>query len=151
METAAIPISFIVASRRMIYLQNILQRDQNELLKRVYKAQCENPTIGDFIELVRKDFELVGEPFDESKIESMTPKSYKDYVKAKIKEAAFKHLTEVQASHEKVRDIKYMKLETQPYMVSPLFSSEEVKKLAALRSHSTRGIKKKFLVGTDQI
>ena len=53
LETAATPISFIVASRRMIYLQNILQRDENELLKRVYNAQCENPTNEDFIELVR--------------------------------------------------------------------------------------------------
>ena len=74
----------------------------------------------------------------------MTLKSYKDHVKDKIKQSAFEHLTEIQAAYEKFRDIKYMKLETQPYMVSPLLSSEEVKKLATLRSHSIRGTKKTF-------
>ena len=144
LETAALPLSYIVSSRRMIYLQHILKRDKNELLKRVYIAQKENPTEGDFAELVKKDFELLGEVIDENKIEAMDSKTYKDHIKAKIREIAFKDLTTIQATHVKVQDIKYNKLEIQAYMLSPLFSSKEVEKLAALRSHSIRGIKKNF-------
>ena len=44
METGTLPIPFIVSCRRMIYLQVILKRDENELLKRVYMAQKHNPT-----------------------------------------------------------------------------------------------------------
>ena len=45
----------------------------------------------------------------------MTYKSYKDHGKTEIKEAALKHLTEIQATQEKVKDIKYLKLETPAY------------------------------------
>ena len=72
----------------------------------------------------------------------MSLTAYKDHIKSRIREAAFKNLTTIQATHEKVRDIKYDKLEIQAYMLSPSF--EEVETLAALRSHSIRGIKKKF-------
>ena len=144
LETSALPLSFIVASIRMIYLQDILKRDQKELLRRVYKAQKENPTKGDFVELVKKDFELIEEVIDEIKIETMTQFSYKNLIKSKIRKAAFKHLTALQDTHEKVKYIKYDKFEIQPYMTSPLFSNEEVSNLADLRSHSTRGIRKNF-------
>ena len=96
------------------------------------------------MELVKKDFELIEETMDENEIEAMSSSSYKDHIKARIREAAFNHLTNIQATHEKVRDIKYDKLEVQAYMLSPSFSSEEVEKLAALRSHFIRGIKKNF-------
>ena len=81
---------------------------------------------------------------DKNNIEAITNKAYKDHIKARIREAAFKHLTTIQATHEKVRDISYEKLEIQAYMISPLFTREEVENLAALRSHSVRGIKKNF-------
>ena len=74
----------------------------------------------------------------------MSLTAYKDHIKSRIKVAAFKNLTTIQATHEKVRDIKYDKLEIQAYMLSPSFSSEEVETLAAIRSHSIRGIKKNF-------
>ena len=96
------------------------------------------------MEIVKNDFKSIGEPFDENKIEAMTLKSYKDHIKAKIKEAAFKQLTTIQNTHEKVKEISYEKFETKAYKLSPLFSSEEVTHLAALRSHSIRGIKKNF-------
>ena len=43
LETGALPIRFIIASRRMMYLQTILKRPDNELIKRIFKAQAEEP------------------------------------------------------------------------------------------------------------
>ena len=63
--------------------------------------------------------------------------SYKKQIKAKVKEAAFKHLKERQQTHSKVKDIAYEKLEIQEYMKSPTFSNEEVNLLHKLRSRST--------------
>ena len=48
-----------------MYIYNILGREEGELIKRVYKAQKENPTKCDFIELAEKDLEMIGEPIDE--------------------------------------------------------------------------------------
>ena len=38
----------------MLYLKNILQREDNEPIKRIYVAQSENPTKGDWCELGKK-------------------------------------------------------------------------------------------------
>ena len=42
LETGSIPIRFIIASRRLLYHQTILQREEEELTKRIYTAQS-NP------------------------------------------------------------------------------------------------------------
>ena len=53
-------------------LYNILGREEGELIKRVYKDQTESLTKGDFIDLVKKDLEMIGEPFDEEGIISQS-------------------------------------------------------------------------------
>ena len=72
LETAANPLKYILSSRRIMYLQNILSRDKEELVKRVYEVQKNKPTQGDFICQVKEDFESISEPFDEEKIVSMS-------------------------------------------------------------------------------
>ena len=66
LETGTKPIRFIIASRRLNYLHNIIMKPQNELIKRVYEVQKHNPSRGDWIELVKKDFQLIGLQFDEN-------------------------------------------------------------------------------------
>ena len=48
LETGMMPIRFILACRRVLYLQTILQRAPEELIRKVYEAQKEDPTAGDF-------------------------------------------------------------------------------------------------------
>ena len=116
MESGTIPIRFILACRRMIYLQTILKRQNSELTKRIYMAQKENPTKGDFFCLVLNDFKLIGEPMDENEIASKSSKCHKNYIKQRIREAAFGYLQEKQQNHSKIKEIQYQKLETQNYM-----------------------------------
>ena len=136
LETGTTPIRFLILCRRILYLQNILKRADHELIKRVYKAQVEDPTPGDFAELVRNDFAMINEQLDESKIENMNKQSYKEFIKTKVKVAAFNFLKKLQEKHSKIKHIVYKKLETQKYMLSPLFSDEEVNLLHSLRSRS---------------
>ena len=60
LETGTLPIRFILAQRRINYLKHILSRDSEELIRKVYSAQKEDPTNGDFAKLVTKDLELLG-------------------------------------------------------------------------------------------
>ena len=60
LETKSIPIRFIVASRRILYLHNILQKDKNEILSKIYKAKKMKPSPGDFVNLVKNDLENIG-------------------------------------------------------------------------------------------
>ena len=52
LETKSQPLSHIISTRRIMYLHHILQKEETELVKRVYNAQKESPTKGDFVTLV---------------------------------------------------------------------------------------------------
>ena len=134
LESGAIPIRFILACRRMTYLQTILKRNENELTKRIFKAQKENPTKGDFYCQVLEDFDLIGEILNEEEVANKSKISHKNNIKQKIKTAALSFLLEKKQNHSKIKDIQYTKLETQNYMTSPLFQNSEVCLLFALRS-----------------
>ena len=47
-------ITFIITNQRLTYLHTLLSRNDQELNKRVYKAQKENPSPVDFVELIKK-------------------------------------------------------------------------------------------------
>ena len=137
LEAGVTPIRYVLASRRMMYHQVILQRDDSELTKRIYMAQKENTTPGDFVNLLKEDFKLINEIQNDLTIQMTNSISYKKQIKIKIKEAAFKQLKERQQTHSKVKFIIYEKLEIQEYMKSPKFSNEEVNLLHKLRSRTT--------------
>ena len=136
LETGAIPVRFMISSRRLNYLQTILKREDDELTKRIYRAQVNDPSPGDFIELIKNDFRMIGVEFDERKVKAMTKEDYKHCIKKKIQIAAFEYLRKLQETHSKIRNIAYSKLEIQNYMKSPIFSDEEVNTLHALRSRA---------------
>ena len=137
LEAGAIPIRHVIASRRLIYHQVILQRDENELTKKFYNAQKVDTIPGDFVDLISEDFKLINEVQDDRKIKMTNGNSYKQQIKSKVKSAAFSYLKEKQQEHSKVKHIQYDKLLVQKYMTSPLFSNDEVNLLYALRSRST--------------
>ena len=92
LETKAIPIRYVVASRRILFLQTILKREENEMIKRVYKAQKAQPSTGDFVNLVNEDCELIGLDMTESEITNISKDKLKNIVKAKVMNAAFIYL-----------------------------------------------------------
>ena len=144
LETGALSITQIISSRRLNYLWEILSRNDKELVKRVFIAQSEKPSPGDFVNLVTTDFKTIGEKFDINAICAMSREDFKKHIKKSIKNSALKEFTQIQAGHTKVNSIIYSELETQKYLTSPLFSNTETQLLIALRSHCVRGIKANF-------
>ena len=134
LEAGALPIRYIISSRRILYLQTILKRPEEELTREVYSAQKSKPLKGDFCKLVEQDLQMIGGDVSEEFIESCSKSVLKATIKNKIQLAALSYLKDKQKQHSKVRDIVYNKLETQPYMQSPIFTNEEVNTLNALRS-----------------
>lgn len=124
METAAHPLKYYIASRRIMYLHNILNKSSNELIHRVYLAQRDNPTKGDFVELVKADLERIGIDYDEEWFKGLTKVQFKQHIKNNISKLVFKDLKSLQSNHSKVKDIVYNKFHIQPYMTSPLFNNK---------------------------
>jgi hypothetical protein len=127
-----------------MYLHNILNRDKGELVRRIYETQKQNPTKGDFIELVKEDMLKIGETFDEYYISCERRDLFKAKIQKKIRSLAFRELTLKQMEHSKVREIKYPEFKIQSYMTSCLFTNSMVSTLFNMRSSMTRNIKNNF-------
>ena len=55
LETKALPLSHVVAVRRLFYCQNILKKDTNKIIKKVYTALKENLCKGDWTTSIEED------------------------------------------------------------------------------------------------
>ena len=144
LESGAIPMRFILKSRRINYLQTIVKRDEEELTQRVFKAQLDKPIDGDFAQLVKLDCELIGLEFDLNIVKSAGADQFRKIVKTKIRQAALEYLKEKQLPHTKVQQIHYNNLETQPYLKSVLFNNDETRLLFSLRTRTSDSFKCNF-------
>ena len=65
LETATIPLRYIIKIRRMMYFQTIVKRSDQELIKRVYNAQRDDPVKGEWVNILKEDFKYIGEEVNE--------------------------------------------------------------------------------------
>ena len=83
-------------------MKHILSRDDDELIKKIFCAQKENPTKGDFIKLIEKDLKDLTLTYEETITNSIT----KVKLKTISKNAAFKQLLHTLSTHKNVKHIK---------------------------------------------
>jgi hypothetical protein len=138
------PLKFVLSLRRLNYLKHIIDRQDNELIKRIFNAQKVNQSPGDWIELVKTDFKIIDEEFNEANIQRISAKDFKVGMRGKIRNAAFQHLQGLQENHTKIKDICYTKFKPQTYLTSHMLSNKEVAMLVALRSQTVKNIKNNF-------
>ena len=81
LETKSVPIRFIIASRRIMYLHTILQRHENEMMRQTYEAQKVQPLQGDFVKLVNEDCETIGLKTTKKEIQNISKEKFKKIVK----------------------------------------------------------------------
>ena len=145
METSSLRIADIISCRRMIYLQTILKRPKTELTRRIYDAMKDDPRPDDWCEMVRKDFEQVDLSLDDQTISAMTELQYKKLVKEKIRQYAFKELSDLQQTYKKVKNIIFTQFSRpQEYLIHKEFDDEMKTVLYNLRCQSFQGIKENF-------
>ena len=85
LENGQVPIRFLLACRRLLYLQTILQRDPDELIQKVYLAQKADPVEGDFCQLVDKDRQLLECSLTDDQIRNTSKYDLKVLLKRKAK------------------------------------------------------------------
>ena len=77
LETKSIPIRFIISSKRILYLHNILQKDKDEMIFKIFAAQKEKPCKGDFVNLVKNDLENIGLEISEHEMIQIPKQKFK--------------------------------------------------------------------------
>ena len=103
LEAGAVPIRYIIISRRLCFHQTILKRDIKELTRKIYEEQKVNPTPGDFSELVKNDFKIINEVQNDEKIRQMNTTTYKKHIKHSVKLAAFVYLKDKLKTHTNLK------------------------------------------------
>ena len=142
MEVGATPIKWILAQRRINFLHHILCKENNELVKKVFKAQKEYPTSGDFVKLVEQDMEDLNITY--TQIQNSDKMALKASLKKNATNVAFNSLKSKLMKHKKVKHIKYESLKIQPYLRSNILHTKEKETLTALRSKCVRNVRFNF-------
>ena len=137
LETSQLPIKYIIASRRILYLQNILKRHEDELIKRVYYAMRYSPLKGDWSNTVFEDMQSIGLNESEEVISQMSKTAFKTIVKSKMRQHVLKELNTIKLGHNKVNCIQHSSLKVpQKYLTSNKFTNKQKSLLFNLRCTS---------------
>ena len=135
LETGTQKLRHILSYRRLMYHHNIISRQENETIVKIYKKQQEDCVKGNWLKLLEKDFKFIGVEMNEEKIRSTPKDIYKKEIKQLIDQAAFSYFIELKNTHKKIKDIHYEALKIQPYLQSKLLNIKEKELLYSLRSH----------------
>ena len=92
LELGLEPLRYIVMRRRLIYLQHILKRKENALIKKFIKTQMKKPQKKDWINTIFMNLNELEILLTLEEIELMPIATFKKLVKLKIKEKAFIYL-----------------------------------------------------------
>ena len=134
LETGALPLRWILAQRRVMFLKHIMEKHDNELIKKVLLAQRGSPNQGYCVTLVTQDLLDLNMTFEEASCKNITKYQLEKKIKANATTAALRQLKEKLASHKKVKHLNYPKLEMQPYMKSQVLTFDETHQLTSFRS-----------------
>ena len=125
LETGALSIKHVISVRRMLYLKHILNKHENEVVRKVYTAMKSNPLRGDWYKLVEADFKNIGMELNEKLIEEANITVFKTHIKKNVWSVFYNELEEKNLKHTKVQTIKYDGVRRpQSYLTSPNFDNE---------------------------
>ena len=123
--------------RRILFFQTIVKRSDNELTKKVFKAQMADPIKGE-------DFAFMEKDLNEEEAKSKSKIEYKNLIKTMVKEKVFEKFKNIQDSHSKVKELKYNTFKIQEYMISRSLTDIEVSFLFSLRSRTVKSVRNNF-------
>ena len=83
LETGALPVKYVITSRRMNYLKHIHMQSDHELVKRVFQAQRDDPKKGDWWQAVKSDLETYDINENELKLRTNSKNVAKNILRTK--------------------------------------------------------------------
>ena len=108
-------------------------------------CQYNNPSPGDWCNLVEEDLNQIGIHMSKEHIASLSHFEYKKFIKEKVRSTAFFNLEQIKSTHTKVQDNFYANLDSpQEYLTSKLFTNQQCFLIFAMKSRTLRGVKNNF-------
>ena len=145
LETGALELKHVIAVRRLVYIQHILKKHDEEIVKKIYVAQKKSPCTGDWVLIVAEDRLTYNIEYSDEQIAELSDDEFKKYVKKQVRHQAFNELKDIQNEHIKVKHIKFESLfSPQEYLINPQINNSIRSLLFNLRCQSVRGVKANF-------
>ena len=132
------PIRYVISKRRLMFLWTILNRDKDDLVRKVYEVQKIKKTKGDWYSLIEQEKQKYDLTVTDAEICQMSKFKYKTLVQKKVEKFAFENLKERASKHSKsagiLSCISSLKMKRQDYLCENNFSKDDIKLLFKLRS-----------------
>ena len=133
LELGIIPLRYHLMKRRILYLQDILNRKDDELVHNIVLEQKKNHCKGDFYTQVEENMEEINITADDL-LESKEKLQAK--VKKKVTEKAYEHLIQLAGKHSKVNDTIYQSCDGSEYFRHVRFTPELANLLFKFRTRT---------------
>ena len=133
-EVGKYPLRFVWAKRRFMYLWQLLHRDNDELVCKVYQTQKLTHTRGDWYEITKNERVKYGIEETDEEISEISQYKFKKIVEKKIHASALKHLHELASKHKKSSVIATEKFGRKAYLKDRRFTKEDCQLLFALKT-----------------
>ena len=118
LELGAIPVRFILMSKRINYLWYLIHDKEGSLLKTFFEAQCDQPIKGDWVSTVKKDMADLNIQMSFEEIADIPKEAFKKLVKEKVHKSALEYLKQLQLTHSKSENLNFDDLNLQGYLKS---------------------------------
>ena len=132
LELGVVPFRYHLMSRRILYYQTIMQRNEDEITRMVVESQKMDELKGDFYSQVKEDMKNI--KISESLIQYGSNKKLSDIIKENIKIEALRYLKLKASSHSKIRGELYNSLEGKEYFFNHRLTSDKAKLLFQFRT-----------------
>ena len=119
-----------------MYYWNILQKNDSELVKKVYNIQKKVPVKNDWALQIQKDLAACDITLSEVEIKSMKKERFKNLVKQKIRNLSTQYLISLRSKHSKSKNLLHENV-IKEYLTCQEISTDEKKLLFALLLHNS--------------
>ena len=90
LELGVTPIRFVIMTRRLMFLHNILNQDKRSLIYKCFEAQMTTPCRNDWIITVEKDFEELEIMVELDVIQTQSKQQFNTFLKRAVEENTLK-------------------------------------------------------------
>ena len=121
--------------RRLMYFWTIMQRDEAELVKKVYNSQKLLPVRNDWVVQIQSDLSDCDITLSEGAVRSMKKETFKNLVKSKIRNLSNTYLVSLRSKHSKSEKLMLDK-SIKKYLISEKMTTDKKKVLFSLKTRA---------------
>ena len=132
-----IPARFEIQKMRLLFLQYILQQDEESLLKRFFLLQLELPTKGDWASTCLKDLKELKIDLSLEDIKKISENKFRKLLKVRSRENAFIYLKGKQGTKGKENNHKDLSMAEYLQPANNLITIEEKQRIFSMKNRMT--------------